>query len=124
MYHKMQKMVGTYKFSTWVKANHELCYTLFVKVPRKQIMPKIFEMVRSSSNNLLSHCKPILQIYNGNNASKIVSICNNLDKPVILVRVSSSKVFHLIDSFVFLNTDGWHSFPSNLALGWNSSSKS
>ena len=35
MYHKMQKMVKTYKFSTWEKAKHEFypLYMSFTLVP-------------------------------------------------------------------------------------------
>ena len=39
MYHKMQKMVGTYKFSTWEQAKHEL-YPSFMAITLVPMGPK------------------------------------------------------------------------------------
>jgi len=52
-------------------------------------MPKIFQMIGSLVSSLLSLYKLILQIYNVNNASKTVYVCNNLGNPIILEKVSS-----------------------------------
>jgi len=73
-------------------------------------MPKIIQMIKTSFGRLLSHCKPILQFYNVNYVSRTMCVCNNLGKPIILVRVSSYEFFRLTNSFVFLNTDGQQSF--------------
>jgi len=39
MYHKMEKMVGTYKFSTWEKTKHEL-YPLSMAITLVLMGPK------------------------------------------------------------------------------------
>jgi len=56
------------------------------------------------------YCKPILQFFNLNDVGTTMNICNNLGKPVTLEIISSWEVFHITESYVLLNTDGWQSF--------------